>query len=127
MTMEENVPERVAIRPGIGLYALFPSLRYTPWVALGEMVDNSIQSYQEHKDELIALHGADYKLRIDLNLMALSHQQKSVEIFPQRENLTNPLTRVKSRDCEQRTDTPSPNPSKIAGQSLACTTFRAPG
>jgi hypothetical protein len=67
MTMEANVPERVAIRPGIGLYALFPSLRYTPWVALGEMVDNSIQSYQEHKDELIALHGADYKLRIDIN------------------------------------------------------------
>lgn len=59
--------EHVEIRPGVGLYSLFPSLRYTPWVALGEMVDNSIQSYLEHKDELIALHGSDYKLRIDIN------------------------------------------------------------
>lgn len=59
--------DTVPIRPGIGLYALFPSLRYTPWVALGEMVDNSIQSYQEHKDELIELNGPTYKLRIEIN------------------------------------------------------------
>lgn len=59
--------ENVQIRPGVGLYALFPSLRYTPWVALGEMVDNSIQSYLEHQDELRALHGPDYRLRIDIN------------------------------------------------------------
>ncbi len=54
MSVDKNTPEQVTIRPGIGLYALFPSLRYSPWVALGEMVDNSIQSYQEHKEELIA-------------------------------------------------------------------------
>lgn len=65
MTSPEK--DTVPIRPGIGLYALFPSLRYTPWVALGEMVDNSIQSYQEHKDELIALNGPTYKLRIEIN------------------------------------------------------------
>ena len=64
--MSEEV-KKVHIRPGIGLYALFPSLRYTPWVALGEMVDNSIQSYQEHKEELIALHGPNYKLRVEIN------------------------------------------------------------
>lgn len=65
--MSASEKDTVPIRPGIGLYALFPSLRYTPWVALGEMVDNSIQSYQEHKDELIALHGPTYKLRIEIN------------------------------------------------------------
>jgi len=67
--MENNAPdvESVDIRPGVGLYALFPSLRYTPWVALGEMVDNSIQSYIQHKEELIALNGPDYKLRVDIN------------------------------------------------------------
>lgn len=67
MVEQESDKEQVEIRPGIGLYALFPSLRYTPWVALGEMVDNSIQSYLEHMDELIALHGKEYKLRIDIN------------------------------------------------------------
>ena len=65
--MSGSEKDTVPIRPGIGLYALFPSLRYTPWVALGEMVDNSIQSYQEHKDELIALNGPTYKLRIEIN------------------------------------------------------------
>ena len=65
--MSASEKDTVPIRPGIGLYALFPSLRYTPWVALGEMVDNSIQSYQEHKDELIALNGPTYKLRIEIN------------------------------------------------------------
>ena len=67
--MEDKAPdlESVDIRPGVGLYALFPSLRYTPWVALGEMVDNSIQSYIKYKDQLIELNGPDYKLRIDIN------------------------------------------------------------
>jgi hypothetical protein len=61
------VEEKVSIRPGVGLYAMFPSLKYSPWVALGEMVDNSIQSYLEHKEELIELNGPSYKLRIDIN------------------------------------------------------------
>ena len=65
--MSSSLKDTVPIRPGIGLYALFPSLRYTPWVALGEMVDNSIQSYQEHREELIALNGPTYKLRIEIN------------------------------------------------------------
>ena len=65
--MSPSLKDTVPIRPGIGLYALFPSLRYTPWVALGEMVDNSIQSYQEHREELIALNGPTYKLRIEIN------------------------------------------------------------
>ena len=67
--MIEDQLGKVVIRPGVGLYALFPSLRYTPWVALGEMVDNSIQSYLEHKDELTALHGPTYKLRVEVNFV----------------------------------------------------------
>jgi hypothetical protein len=67
--MVDGTPDKesVDIRPGVGLYALFPSLRYTPWVALGEMVDNSIQSYIKYRDELVKLNGPDYKLRIDIN------------------------------------------------------------
>jgi hypothetical protein len=67
MLNEPTDKEQVEIRPGVGLYALFPSLRYSPWVALGEMVDNSIQSYLEHKEELLELHGPGYKLRVDIN------------------------------------------------------------
>jgi hypothetical protein len=63
----EDKSERVNIRPGVGLYALFPSLRYSSWIALGELVDNSIQSYLNHKRELFALHGPNYRLRVDIN------------------------------------------------------------
>jgi hypothetical protein len=57
---------KVKIRPGVGLLSLFPAMNYKPWFALGEMVDNSIQSFQLHRDELRALHGSDFKLRIDI-------------------------------------------------------------
>lgn len=57
----------VQIRPGVGLLSLFPAMNYRPWYALGEFVDNSIQSYLEHREELRALHGADFKLRIDIS------------------------------------------------------------
>lgn len=76
MTAQSDMnTKKVEIRPGVGLYALFPSLRYTPWVALGEMVDNSIQSYLEHKEALIALHGANYKLRVDINFIGGSNPE----------------------------------------------------
>ena len=70
MTTTNSSLESVEIRPNVGLYSLFRSLRYTPWVALGEMVDNSIQSYLEHKDELIAINGPSYKLRVDINIFS---------------------------------------------------------
>lgn len=57
----------VQIRPGVGLLSLFPAMNYRPWYALGEFVDNSIQSYLEHKNELRELHGPDFKLRIDIS------------------------------------------------------------
>jgi hypothetical protein len=56
----------VKIRPGVGLLSLFPAMNYKPWIALGEMVDNSIQSYLEHKEELRAIHGDSYRLMIDI-------------------------------------------------------------
>ena len=82
MSVNKDTPEQVTIRPGIGLYALFPSLRYSPWVALGEMVDNSIQSYQEHKEERNAYFrlrnwrkkmidlGADFLFYTDITLFS---------------------------------------------------------
>lgn len=65
----------VQIRPGVGLLSLFPAMNYRPWYALGEFVDNSIQSYLEHKDELRALHGPDYRLRIDISYVDSSNPE----------------------------------------------------
>jgi hypothetical protein len=52
------------------MLALFPSMNYKQWVALGEMVDNSVQSFITHRDELRALHGDAFKLRIDIEFIA---------------------------------------------------------
>jgi hypothetical protein len=45
-------------------------MNYKPWFAIGEFVDNSIQSYLEHRDELRKLHGATYKLKIDISFIS---------------------------------------------------------
>jgi len=56
----------VKIRPGVGLLSIFPTMNYKPWFALGEMVDNSIQSYLENRTELRELHGSNFKLNIEI-------------------------------------------------------------
>lgn len=33
-------------------YAVFESLNYTPWNAIGEFIDNSIQSYLDNKKKI---------------------------------------------------------------------------
>lgn len=60
--------EKVEIRPGVGIFSLLPAMPYKPWYALGEFLDNSIQSFEEHRDELQKLYGGKYKLRIDVSV-----------------------------------------------------------
>jgi hypothetical protein len=48
-------------------YAVFESLNYNAWNAIGEFIDNSIQSHIDFKDKLKKIE-PDYKLRIDINL-----------------------------------------------------------
>ena len=56
----------VKIQPGMGVFAMFPNQNYKPWLALGEMVDNSIQSYLENKARLRKLHGPKFQLHIQI-------------------------------------------------------------
>jgi hypothetical protein len=77
-TKEPQEPiEKVKIKLETGMLALFPHLTLTPWYALGEFVDNSIQSYQDNKKRLIALHGPGYKLRIDIAFEQAADASKS--------------------------------------------------
>ena len=50
-------------------YAVFESLNYNAWNAIGEFIDNSIQSHFNCKKSLKKID-ANYKLRIDVNLSA---------------------------------------------------------
>lgn len=43
----------ISIRPGVGMLGLFPHMKYQPWYALSELVDNALQSYLSHKDALL--------------------------------------------------------------------------
>lgn len=57
----------VTIQPGVGMLALFSSMNYKAWFALGEMVDNSIQSFVDNERVLRQTEGPNFKLRIDIN------------------------------------------------------------
>lgn len=46
---------KINIRPTSGVYATYKRLSYQPWTAIAEFVDNSTQSYFDHRKELRAL------------------------------------------------------------------------
>ncbi len=59
--------EDVDIQPGVGMYALFPAMTYKPWVAIGELVDNSIDSYVKNQKALLEIN-PNYKLKIEITI-----------------------------------------------------------
>lgn len=47
--------KKINIRPTSGVYATYKRLSYQPWTAIAEFVDNSTQSFYDHKNELMSL------------------------------------------------------------------------
>lgn len=60
--------KKVDIRPGVSVLAVLRHLNYTTWFALGEFVDNAVQSGRANKDALTAADGLNYKLRVDIDI-----------------------------------------------------------
>lgn len=58
----------VTVRPGVGMLALFPSMNYKAWYAIGEFVDNAIQSWRAHDRELADVSGGVARLRIEIDI-----------------------------------------------------------
>lgn len=56
--------DRINIRPGVGILGLFPAMNYKAWYALGELVDNAIDSYLTTREKLESIHGPDFRLRV---------------------------------------------------------------
>lgn len=46
--------KKLNIRPDTGVYGTYKRISYEAWTALAEFVDNSTQSFYDHKDELLA-------------------------------------------------------------------------
>ena len=63
-----NEIKTVTVRPGVGMLALFPSMNYKPWYAVGEFVDNAIQSWLAHSDRLAAVSGGRAHLRVEVEI-----------------------------------------------------------
>lgn len=53
--MVNLMSKKINIRPTSSVYATYKRLSYQPWTAIAEFVDNSTQSFYDHKDELMAL------------------------------------------------------------------------
>lgn len=49
----------IDIRPAVSVYATYRRLSYKPWYAIAEFVDNSTQSYYDHRAELIEAFGQE--------------------------------------------------------------------
>ena len=58
--------EQIDITPSTGVYGTYKRLSYKPWYAIAEFVDNSTQSYYDHKEELKSQEGFK-KLYININ------------------------------------------------------------
>jgi len=64
-TKELMMEKKINIRPTTGVYATYKNLRYEPWTAIAEFVDNSTQSFFDHQKELTALKNFD-KLVVEI-------------------------------------------------------------
>jgi hypothetical protein len=58
----------VDIRPGVSVLAVLRHLNYRTWFALGEFVDNAVESFTKHRDALAKVEGSNFKLRVDIDI-----------------------------------------------------------
>ena len=72
--------KKITIRPTSSVYATYKRLSYQPWTAIAEFVDNSTQSFYDHKDELMAQKYAK-GLRITIDYIDDQENGDRLEIY----------------------------------------------
>lgn len=70
--------QKIDIRPGVSVLAVLRHLNYTPWFALAEFVDNSVQSFVRNRERLQKLGNKTDKLRVDIDIDAASPARISI-------------------------------------------------
>lgn len=60
--------DSVSIRPGVRMLGLFPHMRYREWYAIGELVDNSLQSWMSNRLRLREVDGPSFRLQIHITV-----------------------------------------------------------
>lgn len=61
--------KQVPIDLGLQVYNAFRSLPYKYWYAISEFIDNSIQSYQDNRTTLNKMHGDDFILNVEIEII----------------------------------------------------------
>lgn len=59
---------KIDITPGVSVLAVLQHLPYQPWYALSEFVDNSVESYVKHRQDLEKTYGNDLVLRVGIDI-----------------------------------------------------------
>lgn len=72
--------KKINIRPTSGVYATYKRLSYQPWTAIAEFVDNSTQSFYDHKAELMSVKYAK-GLRVTINYVEDTKNGDRLEII----------------------------------------------
>lgn len=70
--------KKVDIQPGVSVLAVLRHLNYRPWYALGEFVDNAVQSFNEHQSALRDVDGNDFRLRVNIEIDTASPPRISI-------------------------------------------------
>lgn len=58
----------IEIRPEVTMLSVLRHLNYKAWFAIAEFIDNALQSYLANKEALEAIHGADFRLEVDVRI-----------------------------------------------------------
>lgn len=72
--------KKLNIRPTSSVYATYKRLSYQPWTAIAEFVDNSTQSFYDHKKELLEIENNE-GLRIEINYIDSPEEGDRLEII----------------------------------------------
>ncbi len=68
MARRQSNMDTLNIRPGVSILSVLRHLNYRPWYALAEFVDNSLQSFISHRDEITESDDDNPVLRVEIEL-----------------------------------------------------------
>lgn len=58
----------IEIRPEVTMLSVLRHLNYKAWFAMAEFIDNALQSSIANSDQLHALHGGEFQLKVDIKI-----------------------------------------------------------
>lgn len=70
--------ENVSIKIQTGVYGQFRNLKNTAWFALGEYVDNAVQSFENNKERLLNANDNNYQFEVRIDI---DNENKYIRIF----------------------------------------------